>query len=403
MMGSLCAASRRLAAHFAPALRSLAVAGLLSFRLAAAASADTGAVTKASVNAGVIWNQADAARKCPAVATGYGGVWNGQWRTTEPKTTSVCEIAYVAASVETGFIANQAGADERCVAAAKANAGMWDGSWRTTSPGKTSVCDLRLPPSKPLDANWLIGTWHGEAIGTGDHAYRPSATFTSGAVKLDGRVTKATYDIHGGTIAVSYVDDSGNRQHDTFTRVDATHATGTYPDGKMHAYALSPYDVPPAPVAGVDFKNFDYAVSPCGGASSADDVPPPVLVRNGTFAYTNETMGTAFDVSVSFVQRGSLLPGRQQALVVLACHFPIGGTSTSYVYDVGGTTAVLLGTLPGADWGGDWGSGPSSIHSRFANRFLYVDVCKPPDCKQRVVTTYALRGGKFVRVWQQTH
>jgi hypothetical protein len=120
--------------------------------------------------------------------------------------------------------------------------------------------------------------------------------------------------------------------------------------------------------------------------------------------HDNTAMGTAFDVAVSFVQRGSLRAGTQQALVVLTCHFPIGGTSTPYVYDINGTTAVLLGTLPGADWGGDWGSGPSSIHTRFANNFLYVDVCESSsDCKLRVVTTYALRGGKLVQVWKQTH
>jgi hypothetical protein len=291
-------------------------AALLALALPSAASANAGDVGKATVNAGPIWNQADAARKCPAVASGYGGTWDGQWRTTEPKTTSVCEIAYVAASVETSLIANQAAAGKQCVAVAKANGGMWDGRWRTTVPGGTSVCDLRLPTAKP-----------------------------------------------------------------------------------------APNDMPPL-AAGVNFKNFDYAVSPCGGDGNdaADDVPPPVHVRAGTYAYNNAAMGTAFDVSVAFVQRGSLQSGTQQALVVLSCEFPIGGTSTSYLYDVAGTTAVLLGELPGASWGGDWGSGPNSIHTRFANDFLYVDACgRVSDCKTRVVTTYALRGGKLVQVWKQTH
>jgi hypothetical protein len=41
-------------------------------------------------NAGPIWNQEDAQAKCPGVCTGASGVWNGQWKTTDPGKMSVC-------------------------------------------------------------------------------------------------------------------------------------------------------------------------------------------------------------------------------------------------------------------------------------------------------------------------
>nr|WP_254305725.1 mannan-binding lectin [Sphingopyxis sp. BSNA05] len=46
------------------------------------------------VNAGPIWNQQDARRKCPAVAASQGGEWTGQWRTTVQGKMSVCEIRF---------------------------------------------------------------------------------------------------------------------------------------------------------------------------------------------------------------------------------------------------------------------------------------------------------------------
>lgn len=42
------------------------------------------------VNAGPLWNQADAERKCPGVCQQSGGQWNGHWRTTEWGRMSVC-------------------------------------------------------------------------------------------------------------------------------------------------------------------------------------------------------------------------------------------------------------------------------------------------------------------------
>lgn len=147
----------------------------------------------------------------------------------------------------------------------------------------------------------------------------------------------------------------------------------------------------------VDFMNFKYAVSPCS------NVPPPVLMKKGTYSYFDQKMGTGFDVSVSNVKLGSLRPGTQQAVVVLACDFPIGGTAEAFAYDIRGNSAQLLGQVGGADWGGDWGQGPDSIHITFRNDYLYVDSCKDDDCTAREVRTYALRAERLVVVNVQTH
>jgi hypothetical protein len=109
-----------------------------------------------AVEAGPIWNQADAEKKCSEVAKANGGVWNGQWRTTVPGRMSVCELRLsssgkdVVEAVEAGPIWNQADAKKKCSELAKANGGVWNGKWRTTVPGRMSVCELRLPVAKPL-------------------------------------------------------------------------------------------------------------------------------------------------------------------------------------------------------------------------------------------------------------
>jgi hypothetical protein len=147
----------------------------------------------------------------------------------------------------------------------------------------------------------------------------------------------------------------------------------------------------------VDFMNFSYSVSPCS------NVPPPVLIRKGTYTYFDQKMGTGFDVFVRNVKLGSLHSGTQQAVVVLSCDFPIGGTAEAFAYDIRGSSAVPLAEVGAANWGGDWGKGPDSIHITFRNDFLYVDSCKDDECTMREVRTYALRAGKLVKVYVQTH
>jgi len=126
-------------------------------------------------------------------------------------------------------------------------------------------------------------------------------------------------------------------------------------------------------------------------------------MRKGHFSYFDEKMGAGFALHVASVKQGSLRSGTQQAVVVVACDFPVGGTAAAYLFDERDDAAVLLGQVGAVDWGGDWGAGPSSIHVRFTKRFLYVDQCKGNDCMMNVVTTYALRGGKLAKVFVQTH
>lgn len=130
---------------------SLCLAALLCAVWPSAAMAQTRTIT---VEAGPIWSQSDAERKCPGVAKANGGVWTGNWRTTVPGRMSVCELRLpsrdgnVVENVEVGPIWNQMDAQSKCPDAAKANGGAWTGQWHTTVPGRMSVCELRLPKPK---------------------------------------------------------------------------------------------------------------------------------------------------------------------------------------------------------------------------------------------------------------
>ncbi len=148
----------------------------------------------------------------------------------------------------------------------------------------------------------------------------------------------------------------------------------------------------------VDFLNFTYVTNPC-----KSNVPVPVVMRKGRFSYFDSKMAAGFDLHVDSVSAGSLRSGTRQAVVVVACDYPIGGTAAAYLFDERTGSAVLLGQVGAANWGGDWGAGPSSIHVRFAKNFLYVDDCKDDECTLNVVTTYALRGGKLAKIYAETH
>jgi hypothetical protein len=148
----------------------------------------------------------------------------------------------------------------------------------------------------------------------------------------------------------------------------------------------------------VNFLNFTYTTNPC-----ASNVPVPVVMKGGSFSYYDRKMGQGFDLSVKTVLEGSLQAGTRQAVVVIACDFPIGGTAAAYLFDERNGGAVELAQVGTADWGGDWGAGPDSIHLRFAKQFLYVDQCKDNDCKLFVLTTYAMKNGKLAKVFVQTH
>ena len=121
---------------------------LIGVTLPFTASAQTRTI---AIEAGPIWSQSDAQMKCPKVAKANGGVWNGQWRTTVPGRMSVCELTfppssgkYVVEAIEAGPIWNQTDAERKCPDVAKANGGTWNGQWRTTVPGSMSVCEIRV-------------------------------------------------------------------------------------------------------------------------------------------------------------------------------------------------------------------------------------------------------------------
>ncbi|MBV8196811.1 MAG: mannan-binding lectin [Candidatus Eremiobacteraeota bacterium] len=106
-----------------------------------------------AVEAGPIWNQMDAERKCPEVAKSNAGIWNGQWRTTVFGKMSVCEVRLSRSraeieAIEAGPIWNQIDAERKCPEVAKANGGIWNGQWRTTVFGKMSVCEVRFSRSR---------------------------------------------------------------------------------------------------------------------------------------------------------------------------------------------------------------------------------------------------------------
>lgn len=95
---------------------------------------------------GPIWNQADAETKCRRAAEDARGQWTGQWRTTRAGQMSVCQIAFEPVrrtrDVEAGPIWNDADAGAKCPIAAFAVRGVWTGQWRTVTPGEMSVCAI---------------------------------------------------------------------------------------------------------------------------------------------------------------------------------------------------------------------------------------------------------------------
>ena len=143
----------------------------------------------------------------------------------------------------------------------------------------------------------------------------------------------------------------------------------------------------------VDYLNFTYPTNPCHG-----NVPVPAVMRKGQFSYFDRGMGTGFDLFVRRVVRGSLAPGTRQAVVVMTCDFPIGGTAAAYAFDERGTRAVLLGEVANANWGGDWGRGPDAIIVRFVGRRLHIEGCAVPNCTVQSATVYALHSRRLVRI-----
>ncbi|MEZ4411108.1 MAG: mannan-binding lectin [Polyangiales bacterium] len=126
---------------------ALLLSGLV---MSTAASAQT---RTRDVQAGPIWNQRHASRRCPQVCGSAGGMWNGNWTTTVQGRMSVCSCDFrgfrpppppppVASTrnVNAGPLWNQGHASQRCPSVCASVRGAWTGQWRTTVPGRMSVC-----------------------------------------------------------------------------------------------------------------------------------------------------------------------------------------------------------------------------------------------------------------------
>lgn len=102
------------------------------------------AAKSCNIDAGPIWNQQDADKKCPGVCSKVDGDWTGQWWTTVPGEMSVCQCSVCepckSKNENAGPIWNQQDADKKCPEVCQKNNGSWNGQWWTTEPGKMSVC-----------------------------------------------------------------------------------------------------------------------------------------------------------------------------------------------------------------------------------------------------------------------
>lgn len=96
-----------------------------------------------NIEAGPIWNQSDANAKCSVIAASWGGKWTGQWWTTVQGKMSVCQITNIPKkAMNAGPIWNQADAGKKCPVVAATHQAKWTGQWWTTVQGKMSVCEL---------------------------------------------------------------------------------------------------------------------------------------------------------------------------------------------------------------------------------------------------------------------
>ena len=84
-----------------------------------------------------------------------------------------------------------------------------------------------------------------------------------------------------------------------------------------------------------------------GAYSTARLIQAALLIKR----IIDAKMGAGFDLRVDSVKEGSLQSGTRQAVVVLACDFPVGGTAAAYLFDERSDTAVLLAQVGDANWG----------------------------------------------------
>ncbi|MGB1310615.1 MAG: mannan-binding protein [Leucothrix sp.] len=125
-------------------------------------------------DAGPIWDQAHANRKCPLIAKNNKGQWTGNWRKVGSNNMSVCQIRVDAGAtaakpvvktettyvplpkpkpaapannvreIFAGPIWDQAQANKKCQLLAANNKGVWTGKWRKTDARHNSLCSIRF-------------------------------------------------------------------------------------------------------------------------------------------------------------------------------------------------------------------------------------------------------------------
>jgi hypothetical protein len=103
-----------------------------------------------SVEAGPIWNIGDGTNKCPEVCSNDDpeSKWTGHWWTTVWNKMSVCQCQRSAVNlreytVEAGPIWNNRHAQRRCPAICPTLQAEWTGHWWTTVWGRMSVCQCK--------------------------------------------------------------------------------------------------------------------------------------------------------------------------------------------------------------------------------------------------------------------
>ena len=108
-----------------------------------------------SVNAQQLWNQQHANQRCPQIAKEKGGRWTGKWSTKTANSPSFCQIEikprmaiqparpmYKTIKVQAGKIWNQPHANKRCLQLAQQNKGTWTKRW--SSVGERSSCEIKI-------------------------------------------------------------------------------------------------------------------------------------------------------------------------------------------------------------------------------------------------------------------
>lgn len=151
---------------------------------------------------------------------------------------------------------------------------------------------------------------------------------------------------------------------------------------------------PPGDIHAVDFKNFSFADTPCGGEDSA-----PITVKNGLFEKDDEDDRVYFEIQ-DVVYGDVTGDGVDEAVVQMLCNTGGSGQFTDgAVYTMRGGKPVLLGTLGVGDRA-DGGLYAVEIRDRVIYHDRFGQDGTSGACCPQYVETYAVRwnGSKLVDV-----